>query len=147
MNSRIFITAKPCISSIPIGIAYHQHEVLYIIIAKPRYTQRVMIYSPEGADDIRRTTCVDDIPLRSNGASQWIKNPSIFVDGFLRSDYKKDIFAFSVCGVELSHHYHAKGVYITNSARNCISPTRSVVYHHCEAKYTLARDDIQPRRG
>jgi len=32
------IKAEPCISSIPQGIAYHQNEVLYIIIAKALYT-------------------------------------------------------------------------------------------------------------
>ena len=46
-------------------------------------------------------------------------------------------------------------MYIINFARNCISPTRSVVYHHCESDttygwwytpaamiYTLKRDDM-----
>ena len=31
--------------------------------------------------------------------------------------------------------------------RNCISSTRSVVYHQAAGKYTLARDEIQPHRG
>ena len=42
---------------------------------------------------------------------------------------------------------HAEGVYIINSARNCISSTRSVVYHQAAGEYTLKRDEIQPRRG
>ena len=29
--------------------------------------------------------------------------------------------------------------------RNCISSTRSVVYHHCESKCTLLRDEMQRR--
>ena len=37
-----FITEKPCISSIPQGIAYHQDKVLYIIIAKD------FLYTPKG---------------------------------------------------------------------------------------------------
>ena len=44
------------------GIAYHQHEVLYIIKPQENTRWRVMRYSPKGADDIRRTSCVDDIP-------------------------------------------------------------------------------------
>ena len=28
---------------------------------------------------------------------------------------------------------HTEGVYIINSVRNCISPKRSFVYHHCES--------------
>jgi len=36
------IKAKPCISSIPQGIAYHQNAVLYIIIAK------AFLYTPKG---------------------------------------------------------------------------------------------------
>ena len=42
----ITIKAKPCISSIPQGIAYHQRgTALYIIIAKVKYSLRLMIYS------------------------------------------------------------------------------------------------------
>ena len=36
-------------------------------------------------------------------------------------------------------------LYIINSARNCISSTRSVVYHQAAERYTLARDEIQGR--
>ena len=31
--------------------------------------------------------------------------------------------------------------------RNCISPTRSVVYHQAADRCTLKRDEIQPQRG
>ena len=41
------------------GIVYHQNEVLYIIIAKAKYSLRLMRY----------TLARDDIPL----LSQWIK--------------------------------------------------------------------------
>jgi hypothetical protein len=41
---------------------YHQHEVLYIIKPQGNTRWRVMRYSPKGADDIRRTSCVNDIP-------------------------------------------------------------------------------------
>ncbi len=51
---------------------------------------------------------------------------------------------FPLCGFEPPHPNHGEAVYIINSVRNCISPTQSVVYHHFEAKYTLARDDIPP---
>ncbi len=47
---------------------YHQHEVLYIIIAKPRYTlARDDIQPSSGADDMHRTPHGDDIPLLRNG--------------------------------------------------------------------------------
>ena len=48
-----------------VGIAYHQNEVLHIIIAKALYTLRVMIYT--FGDDIQ--PAADDIPL----LAQWIK--------------------------------------------------------------------------
>ncbi len=73
------------------------------------------------------------------------KNKTVLPSCFLSMDYKKDIFAFSVCGVELTQPNHGEAVYIINSARDCISPTRSAVYHHCEARYTLPRDNIQTR--
>ncbi|MBQ8215939.1 MAG: hypothetical protein IJZ33_06720 [Clostridia bacterium] len=44
------------------GIAYHQHEVLYIIKPQEDARWRVMRYSPEGADDMHRTLCGDDMP-------------------------------------------------------------------------------------
>ena len=44
------------------GIAYHQHEVLYIIKLQVDARWRVMRYSLKGADDIHRTLCGDDIP-------------------------------------------------------------------------------------
>ncbi len=47
---------------------YHQHEVLYIIIAKQKYTPaRDDIQPSTGADDMPRTLCGDDIPLLRNG--------------------------------------------------------------------------------
>ncbi len=42
------------------------------------------------------------------------------------------------------HPYHADGVYII-SPKGWISPIRSVVDHHCEARYTPVRDEIQAR--
>ena len=39
---------------------------------------------------------------------------------------------------------HAYGVYIIKT-KFCISSTQSVVYHQVAGRYTLARDDIQPR--
>ncbi|MBO5439624.1 MAG: hypothetical protein J6A53_03100, partial [Clostridia bacterium] len=58
------IKAKPCISSIPQGIAYHQHGVLYIIKPQIDTRWRVMRYKGGIAalDDIHRTLCDDDIP-------------------------------------------------------------------------------------
>jgi len=44
------------------GIAYHQHEVLYIIKPQEDTRWRVMRYSPAGADDMHRTLCGDDMP-------------------------------------------------------------------------------------
>ena len=35
-----------------VGIAYHQHKVLYIIKPQENTRWRVMIYSPKEADDI-----------------------------------------------------------------------------------------------
>ena len=73
---------KPCISSIPQGIAYHQHEVLYIINAKENARRRVMRYKKSDFlalfDDIHRTLCGDDIPMLSH----WIKKSENFVLGF-----------------------------------------------------------------
>ena len=48
-----------------VGIAYHQHEVLYII--KPQIDTRCRVMRYKGGlnaalDDIRRTLYVDDIP-------------------------------------------------------------------------------------
>ena len=50
---RYIINAEHCISSIPqelhiinsAGIAYHQDEVLYIIIGKAKYSLRLVIYT------------------------------------------------------------------------------------------------------
>ena len=44
------------------GIVYHQHEVLYLIKPQGNTRWRVMICSPEGADDMHRTSCGDDMP-------------------------------------------------------------------------------------
>ncbi len=63
------IRLKSGISSIPQGIVYHQHGVLYIIKPTKDARWRVMIYSPQGADDMHRTACGDDIP----SLSAWIK--------------------------------------------------------------------------
>ena len=66
---RVPITPKACISSATCcgissmrSIVYHQHVVLYIIKPQEDTRWRVMRYSPAGADDIRRTSCVNDIP-------------------------------------------------------------------------------------
>ena len=45
-----------------VGIAYHQHEVLYIIKPQEDARCRVMRYSPKGADDMHRALCGDDMP-------------------------------------------------------------------------------------
>ena len=44
------------------GIAYHQHEVLYIIKPQENARWRVMRYSPKGADDIHHASRGDDMP-------------------------------------------------------------------------------------
>jgi len=44
------------------GIAYRQHEVLYLIKPQEYARWRVMRYSPKGADDMHRTSCGDDMP-------------------------------------------------------------------------------------
>ena len=74
---RYIINAEHCISSIPQGIAYHQHEVLYIIIAKADtaygwwYTRFDEICSSKR---MRYTLRRDDIPL----LSQWINKKGTF---------------------------------------------------------------------
>ena len=40
---------------------------------------------------------------------------------------------------------HSRGYH--QFRRNCISPTRSVVYHQAADRCTLKRDEIQPQRG
>ena len=44
------------------GIAYHQQAVLYRIKPQANARWRVMRYSPDGADDMHRTLCGDDMP-------------------------------------------------------------------------------------
>ena len=47
-----------------VGIAYHQHVVLYIIKPQENARWRVMRYKGGNAalDDMHRTSCGDDIP-------------------------------------------------------------------------------------
>ena len=49
---------------------------------------------------------------------------------------KKILFAV-LCMNSNSRANQCEALYIINSARNCISPKRSFVYHHCERKYSL----------
>ena len=69
---------EACISSIPQGIAYHQHEVLYIIKPQVDARWRVMRYSPEGADDMHRTSHGDDMPRQA----AWIKKNEVIASFF-----------------------------------------------------------------
>ena len=45
-----------------VGIAYHQHKVLYIIKPQENTRWRVMRYSPKEADDMHHASRGDDIP-------------------------------------------------------------------------------------
>ena len=76
-----------------------------------------------------------------------MRRPLYCVLSFLERIYKSEVFDFlPMC----SNHYilnRGEAVYIINSARNCISSTRSVVYHQAAGRYTLARDEIQPQKG
>ncbi len=80
----------------------------------------------------------------SVGAVSGILNPSSRRQG-------TDLGQIALCDLRslqnrILEPHHAKGVYIIN-AKHCISSRRSRGYHQAAGRYTLARDDIQPRRG
>ncbi len=73
------------------GLVYHQHCCISSL-RSPDTRRCVMRYSPKGADDIRRTSCVDDIHAQGRGDIQAHK-ASLMIYAALRASMIYHCFA------------------------------------------------------
>ena len=96
------------------GIAYHQHEVLYIIKPQVDARWRVMKSSPKGADDIH--DCVVMICQaygnpQSSSSSLWGTPTAAWIKKF---DKSKLVEFFEVCNKDLNSHIESSAITFSN---------------------------------